>query len=187
LPTGLPNQLPTLLLLSPSRSLRIQKVRYLETILTLAYTPKKITDIGDLVQKCFKTSGVCYLFLDQDEMHSKTFAAVNKHFNTKQKLRMFSTALLDEAMFGTDGFPSVIALNGAKGWYKKYDGNVVEADIIAWVDSVKMGEGKKIFVSDEVKKILGLSKDESKEEPKTVTEEKIKMVFEEESSKHDEL
>jgi len=101
---------------------------------------------------------------------------------------MFSTGLLDETVFGSDGFPSVIALNSAKGWYKKYDGNVLEKDIIAWIDSVKMGEGKKIPVGDELKKVLGLST-ATKESPKpVVTEEKVKLVFEEEeAAKHDEL
>jgi len=120
-------------------------------------------------------------------MHSNIFAAVNKHFNTKQKLRIFATNILDKATLATDGSPSIVALNGGKGWFKRYDGDVVEKDIIAWIDSVKMGEGKKITIPDEVKQLLGSSESAAKEDAKTATEEKVKLVFEEEPAKHDEL
>jgi hypothetical protein len=125
--------------------------------------------------------------LDKEEAKSKTFAAVTKHFHGKQKLRLYLIPVLDKAIFGGADVPSVVALNGGKGWYKRYDGNITEKDIIAWIDSVKMGEGKKIAVSDDVKKLLGLSDGETREDTKRVTEEKLKLVFEEEPAKHDEL
>jgi protein disulfide-isomerase A6 len=110
------------------------------------YTPKKITDVAELAELCFNRPGVCYLHLSQDETDQKIFAAVNKHINPKQKLRIYSTNLLD-ILLESDEVPTIIALNSAKRWYKAFQGDVKEKNIIEWIDSVKMGEGKKLSLN----------------------------------------
>ena len=116
---------------------------------------KQITEISDFIPFCFDV-GNCFLFLSSEETHDKIFSAVDQRLNAKKNLHFYSTDLLSgkEDVFGWDKMPAVIALNGKKGWYKKYDGENVERDIAEWIDGVKMGEGKKIKISDEVKKML---------------------------------
>jgi len=52
----------------------------------------------------------------------------------------------------------VIALNAVKGWYKKYEGDIIEEKIAEWIDGVTLGEGKKIPFGDNVKEALGFKK-----------------------------
>ena len=64
-----------------------------------------------------------------------------------------------EILFGRRRtIPCLIALNWGKGWYKKYEGDFVEQDVAAWMDAVKMGEGKKISIpmGDNVKAMFGI-------------------------------
>jgi hypothetical protein len=124
---------------------------------------KQITEISEFVPFCFDVVN-CFLFLSSEETHDKIFSAVNQRLNAKKNLHLYSTDLLSgkEDVFGWDKMPAVIVLNGRKGWYKKYDGEIVERDIAEWIDGVKMGEGKKIKISDEVKTMLGFGKAISK-------------------------
>jgi hypothetical protein len=124
---------------------------------------KQITEVSDFIPFCFDV-GNCFLFLSSEETHDNIFSAVNQRVNAKKNLHFYSTDLLSgkEDVFGWDKMPAVIALNGKKGWYKKYDGEIVERDIAEWIDGVKMGEGKKIKISDEVKKMLGFAEAKSK-------------------------
>ena len=124
----------------------------------------------------------------------KTFTAVSHRLHSKKKLRLYSTDLLSpqKDLFRWDQVPSLIALNAAKGWYKRYDGEVVEEKIAEWIDGVTLGEGKKIPFGDNVKEALGFKKHKptviSKEpkEPKTEvpTEPGVQEVF---GDGHDEL
>ena len=61
-------------------------------------------------------------------------------------------------LFGWETVPSAIALNAARGWYKKFEGEVVENRIAEWIDGVTMGEGKKIPFGDNVKEALGFKR-----------------------------
>jgi hypothetical protein len=105
-------------------------------------------------------TGLCFLFLSSQKDDLKTFATVSHHLHSNKKLRLYSTDLLADKkdLFGWDTVPSVIALNAARGWYKKYEGEVVETKISEWIDGVTMGEGKKIPFGDHVKEALGLKK-----------------------------
>jgi hypothetical protein len=103
---------------------------------------------------------MCYLLLSGDEEYVKVMSAVNQRFKIKKAgMRIYITDELDESDFGD---ALVIALNGVKGWYKPYKGNIAERDIAEWMDGVKMGEGKKVTLGEAVK-ILGSSKAETDE------------------------
>ena len=86
----------------------------------------------------------------------------------------------------------MIALNAAKGWYKKYEDDITEERITEWIDGVTMGEGKKIPFGDNVKEALGfkkhkptaISKDQKEVKTDVPTEPGVQEVF---GDVHDEL
>jgi protein disulfide-isomerase A6 len=185
---------PDATLRTPSAQPRLRKP-------TADYTPKKITEISDFIPFCFD-AGTCFLFLSSQEEHLKTFSAVNQRLNAKKNLHIYTTELFEgkEDLFGWEKMPAVIALNGKKGWFKTYDGEIVERDIAEWIDGVKMGDGKKIKIGDEVKGLLGFSKSTSSKSSETTTSqstdegvekpatEGVEEIFgEEKEAIHDEL
>jgi hypothetical protein len=177
------------------------------------YTPKKITEVSELWTTCFEIHGTCYLLLSTDEAHINTIAAIKQRLRaTKTPMRIYSTELFTgkESLFNGNAIPAMIAVNGGKGWYKKFEGTFVEKEVSAWMDAVKMGEGKKFPLSLEKSKELfgivdfsesskGASSSESsttetstttvtEASPLTSSEEGIKEVFGDEDEKvHDEL
>jgi hypothetical protein len=137
---------------------------------------------------------MCYLLLSGDEEYVKAMSAVNQQFKIKKAgMRIYMTDELDESDFGD---AVVIALNGGKGWYKPYKGKIAERDIAEWMDGVKMGEGKKVALSEAVK-VLGNPKAETTEaetvaakatdtSTEGATDDGVKEVFGDEKV-HDEL
>jgi len=128
-------------------------------LIEVDYTPKKITEISELWETCFTTPGTCYLLLSPNEDDLKTLATINQRLNAKMTVRIFTTDLLEGKEIVFDGtVPRMIALNGGKGWYKRFDGSIVERDVAEWMDAVKMGEGKKISMpkGEEMMKLFGL-------------------------------
>jgi len=124
---------------------------------TVDFTPKKIIDVSELWTTCFETHGTCYLLLSTDEVHLNTIAAIKQRLRaTKTPMRIYSTELFagKESLFEEDGIPALIAVNGVKEWYKKYEGTFVEKEVSAWMDAVKMGEGKKFPIPLEKSKEL---------------------------------
>jgi hypothetical protein len=121
------------------------------------FTPKKITDVSELWTTCFKTHGTCYLLLSTDEAHINAIASIKQRLRvTKTPMRIYSTELFagKESLFDGNVIPALIAVNGVKEWYKKYEGTFVEKEVSAWMDEVKMGEGKKFPISLEKSKEL---------------------------------
>ena len=120
---------------------------------------KRITTISEFTPFCFDTR-LCFLFLSSQENDLKTFAAVSHRLHSKKKLHLYSTDLLTDKkdLFGWETVPPAIALNAARGWYKKFEGEVVEKRIAEWIDGVTMGEGKKIPFGDNVKEALGFKR-----------------------------
>jgi hypothetical protein len=107
-------------------------------------------------------------------------------------MQIYAVETLAGLKFG-DTMPSIIALNGNKGWYKLYHGDIVERDIAEWMDGVKLGEGKKIPLDEETKKLFGRVEPEgtsAKTDTKTATEgaadDGVKEVFGDDKI-HDEL
>ena len=125
------------------------------------YTPKKINDFSELWETCFEARGTSYLLLSSDEAHINAIAAIRQRLRaTKTPMRIYSTDLFvgKESVFDGSAVPMLIAVNGVKGWYKKYDGTFGEKEVSAWMDAVKMGEGKKLPISpDKVKELFGVS------------------------------
>jgi hypothetical protein len=123
------------------------------------YTPKKISEISELWESCFNTPGTCYLLLSANEDDIKTLATINQRLNTKNTMRFFTTGLFEGKEVLFEGIvPQMIALNGVKGWYKKFDGSIIEKDVLEWLDTVKMGEGKKFPIpkGEEMMTLFGL-------------------------------
>lgn len=125
------------------------------------FTPKKINDFSELWETCFEAHGTSYLLLSSDEAHINAIAAIRQRLRaTKTPMRIYSTELFvgKESVFDGSAVPTLIAVNGVKGWYKKYDGTFGEKEVSAWMDAVKMGEGKKLPISpDKVKELFGVS------------------------------
>lgn len=139
--------------------MNLQVFSYEIELTIVDYTPKKIREIPELWETCFNTPGTCYLLLSPNEGDVKTLAIINQRINAKKTMRMFTTGLFEgkEALF--EGvLPRMIALNGGKGWYKKFEGSIIEKDVVEWIDTVRMGEGKKIPIpkGEEIMKLFGL-------------------------------
>ena len=125
------------------------------------YTPKEITDVSELWKTCFETQGTCYLLLSTDEAHINAIAVIKHRLRaTKTPMRIYSTNLFagKENLFDGNAIPALIAVNGLKGWYKKYEGTFREKEVSAWMDAVKMGEGTKLRMSvEKVKESFGMN------------------------------
>jgi len=126
-------------------------------------------------------------------------------------MRIYSTELFagKESLFDGNAVPALIAVNGVKEWYKKYEGKFGRKEVSAWMDAVKLGEEKKFPISMEKSKELfgiidasasskaALSSESSTTETatttveagsSTVSEEGLKEVFDDEKEQvHDEL
>ena len=65
-------------------------------------------------------------------------------------MRMYTTEFIrpDSLIFG-DETVELIALNSKRKWYKRFEGAFTEEKVLAWMDSVKMGEGKKFVIPSE--------------------------------------
>ena len=128
-------------------------------LIEVDYTPKKLSEISELWETCFNTPGTCYLLLSSNEDYVKTLATINQRLKAKQTMRIFTTGLFEgkEVLFSGVA-PRMIALNGGKGWYKRFDGLIVEKDVVEWMDTVKMGEGEKVPIpkGEEIMKLFGL-------------------------------
>jgi hypothetical protein len=175
-------------------------------------TPRQIADFSELWTTCFKTHGTCYLLLSTDEAHIDAIAAIKQRLRaTKTPMRIYSTELFDgkESQFDGNAIPALIAVNGVKGWYKKYEGTFGEKEVSAWMDAVKLGEGKKFPISMKKSKELfgiidasesskaafssgsstmGTASTATEAGSSTASEEGVKEVFGDETEQvHDEL
>jgi len=65
-------------------------------------------------------------------------------------MRIYTTEFIrpDSLIFG-DETVELIALNSKRKWYKRFEGAFTEEKVLAWMDSVKMGEGKKFVIPSE--------------------------------------
>jgi len=65
--------------------------------------------------------------------------------------------------------PQVVAMNH-RGWYRRFTGDLAKPEeVLAWLDAIKMGEGKKEKVPEA---LFAQEKTEEKEEKKEEKEEK---------------
>lgn len=67
-------------------------------------------------------------------------------------MRIYAMDLLAVQMDFLEGttLPPIIALNGGKGWYKKFEGQFLEEEVTGWMDAVKMGEGEKVPIRKDI-------------------------------------
>ena len=162
------------------------------------YKLDKINEISELVENCFATHGTCYLLLSSDPAHVKTFKTVAQRLNAKKNMRIYLMDLTEQmGLFGETTVPPIIALNGGKGWYKKFEGDFLEKDVMEWMDAVKMGEGKKVQINQDIMQLFGMKEKSSKDQTTSSTEsvaegtplgEGVKEVFgDDKESFHDEL
>jgi protein disulfide-isomerase A6 len=95
--------------------------------------------------------------------------------------------LRSELSLGTDDTLHLVATHGKRAWYKKYPGATFgAADVEAWVDSIRMGEGKK----EKLPETLVASGAQEPMEEKTAEQEPIQINIEdipEEAPTHNEL
>ena len=95
--------------------------------------------------------------------------------------------LRSELSLGTDDTLHLVATHGKRAWYKKYPGATFgAADVEAWVDSIRMGEGKK----EKLPETLVASGAQEPVEEKIAEQEPIQINIEdipEEAPSHNEL
>ncbi|KAI9726251.1 MAG: hypothetical protein M1834_009080 [Cirrosporium novae-zelandiae] len=144
---------------------------------------------SDLQNTCLATqSFACLLVLEPSIPESETVhpESVNtalssladiahKHAQRKGHLFPFyavpasnpgSIFLRDKLSLAADHKLEIIILNGRKGWWRHYEKeNVSEQNIEDWIDAIRMGEGKKNKIPDEVL----VEKIEAEPETKTET------------------
>jgi protein disulfide-isomerase A6 len=96
-------------------------------------------------------------------------------------------SLRSELSLGTDDTLHLVATHGKRAWYKKYPGATFgAADVEAWVDSIRMGEGKK----EKLPETLVASGAQEPVEEKITEQEPIQINIEdipEEAPTHNEL
>ncbi|KAF2118384.1 protein disulfide-isomerase MPD1 precursor [Lophiotrema nucula] len=108
-----------------------------------------------------------------------------------------ASSILAELKFDSNDQPHLIATNGKRSWYKKYSGETFgPVEIEAWVDAIRMGDGKKetlpetLIVEDEKKPEVKEEKEKPiEQEPIDIKIEELPDDFEvpQPEKKHDEL
>ncbi|KAI5212733.1 thioredoxin-domain-containing protein [Aureobasidium subglaciale] len=135
--------------------------------------PPQITTLDtleSLQQSCLTSkSGVCILILapsafiqTTDSPVSKAVSALSEihHRNSKRGAKQFpfynvpasASSELRSALGLADDSLEIVAINAKKAWVKRYSGtfDISRNAIDAWVDSIRMGEGKKEKLSESV-------------------------------------
>ncbi|KAI5209484.1 thioredoxin-domain-containing protein [Aureobasidium subglaciale] len=135
--------------------------------------PPQITTLDtpeSLQQSCLTSkSGVCILVLapsafiqTTDSPVSKAVSALSEiyHRNSKRGAKQFpfynvpasASSELRSALGLADDSLEIVAINAKKAWVKRYPGtsDISRNAIDAWVDSIRMGEGKKEKLSESI-------------------------------------
>ncbi|KAG9759165.1 putative disulfide isomerase, partial [Aureobasidium melanogenum] len=123
-----------------------------------------------LQQSCLTSkSGVCILLLAPSAFIQTTDSPVSKavsvlseihHKHTKRGAKLFpfynvpasASSDLRSALGLSDDSLEIVAVNAKKAWVKRYSGisDVSHNAIDAWVDSIRMGEGKKEKLAESI-------------------------------------
>ncbi|KAL2035421.1 hypothetical protein VTO58DRAFT_101339 [Aureobasidium pullulans] len=169
-----------------------------------------------LQQSCLTSkSGICILLLAPSVFVQTTDSPVAKavdalseyhHRHTKRGGKLFpfynvfasASSNLRSALSLADDTLEIVATNGKKAWVKRYAGvsDVSHNAIDAWVDSIRMGEGKKEKLSESVIKAKKTEKAKEKVDVQMeeLTDEQYEQLMNahnlkpvEESATHDEL
>jgi len=149
-----------------------------------------------LQQKCLTSkSGVCILLLAPSAFIQTTDSPVSKaasalseihHKHTKRGAKLFpfynvpasASSELRTALGVSDDSLEIVAINAKKAWVKRYSGisDVSHNAIDDWVDSIRMGEGKKEKLVESV-----IVEAAEKQTPPVAEkpEEKVQMTMEE--------
>ncbi|KAH0283404.1 putative disulfide isomerase [Aureobasidium namibiae CBS 147.97] len=149
-----------------------------------------------LQQNCLTSkSGVCILLLAPSAFIQTTDSPVSKaasalseihHKHTKRGAKLFpfynvpasASSELRTALGFSDDSLEIVAVNAKKAWVKRYSGisDVSHNAIDDWVDSIRMGEGKKEKLSESV-----IVEAAEKQTPPVAEkpEEKVQMTMEE--------
>lgn len=109
-------------------------------------------------------------------------------------LTPLATSLVDDLKLGTVKQVHLLATHGKRGWYKKYSGTTFgSVEVEAWVDAIRMGEGKKEKLPEGLVKEAAVAVAEAEAAAAATaaaTEEhkkKTKETVEKEENGHDEL
>jgi protein disulfide-isomerase A6 len=169
-----------------------------------------VSDSSELQTSCLtEKSKTCILALLPKDESSETatsvitsLASIHKKYDaSKSHLFPFiavsasnplAASLLSELNLGSDSDVHLVATNGKRAWVKKYSGQTFgSVEVEAWVDAIRMGEGKKEKLPES---LLVAGKGEAGEE-KVADQQPIKIEVEEiveeaqpeQAQKHDEL
>ncbi|KAL7271586.1 hypothetical protein RUND412_005645 [Rhizina undulata] len=117
------------------------------------------------------------ILADLDEVYDKHSRSPFKFF----KISAFSphSEVLVHVLDLPAALPTIVLVNGQRGWFKKYSGEPTVEGISAWVDSVRLGEGKKEKLPE------GLV--EVEEEDAEVEEEEVKAEEPKEEEQKEEV
>jgi protein disulfide-isomerase A6 len=149
-------------------------------------------EAAELQSQCLgaKSSTCILALLPKDEASeasvsvTASLASIHKKHGTKlfpfvgvPASNTLTSSLLAELKLGSDEEVHLIATNAKRGWVKKYSGTTFgTTEVEAWVDAIRMGEGKKEKLPDSL--VAEEIKEQAKEE-KPVEQEPIKIEVEE--------
>lgn len=157
---------------------------------------KTITTADELASECLQpkshTCIVAFVPSESSENGDKAVASLS-HLNTKYvhgHRQVFSFLAVPNNVEGvadlqksleTKEEVEVVAINARRMWWRRYEGDLSVESIESWIDAIRMGEGSKMKLPQEI--VIAAADAESEEvkvEPETEKEEKLEEELEEE-------
>jgi protein disulfide-isomerase A6 len=156
-----------------------------------------ISDSAELQKLCLSDdSKTCILAILSDESSKPTtdvvasLATIHQKHDTKTShlfpfvgvtaSNPLAASLLSALNLGGHGQVHLVATHGKRAWYKKYSGNAFGiSEVEQWVDSIRMGEGKKEKLPES---LLAAAE---KQEEKVAAEDPVQIQIEEITEEHE--
>ncbi|KAH7034641.1 uncharacterized protein B0I36DRAFT_360145 [Microdochium trichocladiopsis] len=118
--------------------------------------PLETLETAQLTAKCLNTkSKTCILAFvpsahsgASDEVLDILAKLAHKHSTQNHKLFPFYEVDIDAnrdviTTLGLQGAAMILAVNGKRNWWRQYEGELTTANVEAWIDSIRLNEGKR--------------------------------------------
>jgi len=131
----------------------------------LCLNPKKLTCILAILPKDESSEAATTVVASLASIHQKYDTGKSRLFPfvAVPASNPLASSLVKELSLGSEDQVHLIATHGKKAWYKKYSGETFGSSAVEqWVDSIRMGEGKKETLAASL--IAATSTEEAKEE-----------------------
>lgn len=118
--------------------------------------PLQAIETKEMTSKCLNTkSKTCILAFvpsahsgASDEVLNILAKLAHKHSTSNQHIFPFYEVDIDAnrqviTSLGLQGAAMILAVNGKRNWWRQYEGELTAASVEAWVDSIRLNEGKR--------------------------------------------